>query len=114
MVDGALSTYSSGSQPGLADLLAPHLRVYSYDRRGRGESGDTSPYAVAREIEDIDALIGEAGGAASLYGSTHPVRPSHWKPPPPSANASQSSPCTRHPTTTTPRAQRAWASTSSN
>ncbi len=48
VVDGALSTYSSGSQPGLADLLAPHLRVYSYDRRGRGESGDTSPYAVQR------------------------------------------------------------------
>jgi pimeloyl-ACP methyl ester carboxylesterase len=68
LVDGAMSTHSSGSNPGLADLLAPHLTVYSYDRRGRGESGDTLPYAVAREIEDVEALIAVAGGTASLYG----------------------------------------------
>ena len=42
--------------------------VFNYDRRGRGDSGDTLPYGVAREIEDIDALIAEAGGSANLYG----------------------------------------------
>jgi pimeloyl-ACP methyl ester carboxylesterase len=42
--------------------------VYAYDRRGRGESGDTKAYSLDREIEDIDALITEAGGSASLYG----------------------------------------------
>jgi len=42
--------------------------VYNYDRRGRGDSGDTKPYAVAREVEDIEALIDEAGGSAYLYG----------------------------------------------
>lgn len=68
LVDGALSTHSSGSNLGLAAHLAPRLTVYSYDRRGRGESGDTLPYAVAREIEDIEALVAVAGGTASLYG----------------------------------------------
>src|SRR6185295_1757987 len=52
----------------LADLLAPHFTVIHYDRRGRGDSTDTQPYAVQREIEDIEALIDEAGGSASLYG----------------------------------------------
>jgi pimeloyl-ACP methyl ester carboxylesterase len=42
--------------------------VYHYDRRGRGDSGDTAPYAVEREIEDIDALIQEAGGSAFVFG----------------------------------------------
>ena len=52
----------------LTALLAPHFTVYSYDRRGRGESGDTQPYAVDREIDDIDALITHAGGRAYLSG----------------------------------------------
>ncbi len=52
----------------LAELLAPSFTVYHYDRRGRGDSGDTAPYAVEREIEDIDALIQDAGGSASLFG----------------------------------------------
>jgi pimeloyl-ACP methyl ester carboxylesterase len=68
LVDGALCTRSSGSKPELAGLLAPHFTVYSYDRRGRGDSGDTMPYAVEREIEDIGTLIDHAGGTASLYG----------------------------------------------
>jgi pimeloyl-ACP methyl ester carboxylesterase len=68
LVDGALSVHSSGSMPGLAALLAPHFTVYGYDRRGRGLSGDTLPYAVDREIEDIGALIDRAGGPAFLYG----------------------------------------------
>ena len=68
VVDGALSVHSSGGKSELAKLLAPHLTVYGYDRRGRGGSGDTLPYAVDREIEDIEALIDDAGGSAFLYG----------------------------------------------
>ena len=68
LIDGALGSRSFGLMPRLAALLAPHFSVTTYDRRGRGESGDTPPYAVEREVEDIAALIGQAGGAASLYG----------------------------------------------
>jgi pimeloyl-ACP methyl ester carboxylesterase len=52
----------------LAALLSPHSTVLHYDRRGRGNSGDTLPYAIEREIEDIDALIQEVGGSASVFG----------------------------------------------
>lgn len=52
----------------LAQLLASRFTVFNYDRRGRGESGDTAPYAVEREIEDLDSLITEAGGSAFVYG----------------------------------------------
>ncbi len=52
----------------LAELLSSTFTVYHYDRRGRGDSGDTAPYAVEREIDDIDALIQDAGGSASLFG----------------------------------------------
>jgi pimeloyl-ACP methyl ester carboxylesterase len=48
LVDGAMGTRSSGSKPEIAKLLAQHFTVYSYDRRGRGASGDTKPYAVFR------------------------------------------------------------------
>ena len=68
LVDGALCGRAFGPMPRLAPLLAPRFAVYHYDRRGRGDSGDTPPYAVEREVEDIDALIDEAGGSASLYG----------------------------------------------
>jgi pimeloyl-ACP methyl ester carboxylesterase len=68
MVDGALCARWSGSKPELVGLLASRFTVYSYDRRGRGDSGDTQPYAVDREIEDIEALIDKAGGTAYLYG----------------------------------------------
>ena len=52
----------------LAELLAESFTVYSYDRRGRGDSGDTPPYAVEREIEDLEAVIAAAGGSAAVYG----------------------------------------------
>jgi alpha-beta hydrolase superfamily lysophospholipase len=54
----------------LAALLAEHFTVFNYDRRGRGDSGDTAPYAVKREVEDIDAVITAAGGSAALYGTS--------------------------------------------
>jgi pimeloyl-ACP methyl ester carboxylesterase len=52
----------------LASLLAQHFTVYNYDRRGRGDSTDTRPYAIEREIEDLNALINEAGGTAHVFG----------------------------------------------
>jgi pimeloyl-ACP methyl ester carboxylesterase len=68
LVGGALSD-RSGAAP-LAAALAPHFTVFAYDRRGRGDSGDTPPYAVEREVEDIEALIVEAGGVACLFGQS--------------------------------------------
>src|SRR5688572_12629908 len=49
-------------------LLGQHFTVYHYDRRGRGDSTDTLPFAVEREIEDIEALIDAADGSAFLFG----------------------------------------------
>jgi pimeloyl-ACP methyl ester carboxylesterase len=66
LIAGALASRSDHAK--LAQLLSPDFTVYNYDRRGRGDSGDTKPYAVKREIEDINALIDEAGGSAYIYG----------------------------------------------
>src|SRR5438270_1985362 len=66
LVVGAFNGRSTGAP--LAAQLAPHFSVFIYDRRGRGESGDRAPYAVEREIEDLAALIAEAGGAAAVFG----------------------------------------------
>jgi pimeloyl-ACP methyl ester carboxylesterase len=68
LVDGALGYRAFGFMKQLANELSPHFTVISYDRRGRGESTDTQPFALEREIEDIEALINEAGGEAYLYG----------------------------------------------
>jgi pimeloyl-ACP methyl ester carboxylesterase len=68
LVDGALCYRSFGPMGHLAGLLAPRFTVYTYDRRGRGDSGSGKPFAVEREVEDIDALIQEAGGSAWVYG----------------------------------------------
>src|SRR5215217_3359647 len=54
----------------LIPALAEHFTVYNYARRGRGASGFTEPYAVEREIEDLDALIAEAGGSAHVFGAS--------------------------------------------
>jgi pimeloyl-ACP methyl ester carboxylesterase len=68
LVDGALCYRAFGPMRPLAAQLAPHFTVYAYDRRGRGESGNTLPFAVEREVEDIASLIAEAGGSAYVYG----------------------------------------------
>ncbi|MFD9502746.1 alpha/beta fold hydrolase [Streptomyces sp. NPDC060035] len=66
LVGGATCTHEADA-PLAAELAAAHT-VYVYDRRGRGESGDTTAYAVAREVEDLAAVIAEAGGEAGVYG----------------------------------------------
>lgn len=66
LVGGGLDDGSENAP--LVPELAEHLTVINYARRGRGDSGDTLPYTVEREIEDIEALIVEAGGPAHLYG----------------------------------------------
>lgn len=65
LVTGALGARSSD---GLAGILPAHFTVIDYDRRGRGDSGDTQPYAVQREVEDIEALIDAVGAPVYLYG----------------------------------------------
>ncbi|TMD97240.1 MAG: alpha/beta hydrolase [Chloroflexi bacterium] len=69
LVGGALEQRAMDSATAqLAPLLAGHFTVLHYDRRGRGDSTDTPPYAVEREIEDIEALVNQAGGSAFLFG----------------------------------------------
>jgi pimeloyl-ACP methyl ester carboxylesterase len=66
-VDAAGSYRDFRPLPAPVELLAPHFTVYLYDRRGRGASTDTQPYAVEREVDDLAALIAEAGGSAFVY-----------------------------------------------
>ncbi|MGW5383493.1 alpha/beta fold hydrolase [Nocardia sp. NPDC003963] len=74
--DGPVLVYITGAtcfrtfRPVVADAkaFAAEFTVYTYDRRGRGDSGDTLPYSVAREVEDIEAIIDAAGGRAHIYG----------------------------------------------
>ncbi|MFI6289273.1 alpha/beta fold hydrolase [Streptomyces sp. NPDC051018] len=68
LVGGALCTAATDAP--LAALLASRFSVFTYDRRGRGGSGDTVPYAVEREIEDLAAVIDEAGGSARVHGTS--------------------------------------------
>src|SRR6185503_16474644 len=68
LVDSALADRTICAK--LAKLLAEEFTVINYDRRGRGDSTDTQPYAVEREVEDIEALIEAAGGSAFLFGSS--------------------------------------------
>ncbi|MEW1911312.1 alpha/beta fold hydrolase [Kitasatospora sp. NPDC085895] len=67
-VDGALCHRAFGPSQAVAEQLAAHHTVYTYDRRGRGASGDTAPYAVEREVEDLAAVITAAGGRAAVVG----------------------------------------------
>jgi pimeloyl-ACP methyl ester carboxylesterase len=70
LVGGALSFRGFEGAREMIALLAPQFTAISFDRRGRGDSGDTLPYAVEREVEDIEALIDAAGGTAYLYGTS--------------------------------------------
>jgi hypothetical protein len=80
LVNGAMVHRSSNPMMAqLAELLGKHFTVYNYDRRGRGESGDTKPFTKSRELEDIQVLVEDAGGAvtleatASIFGITRAV-----------------------------------------
>jgi pimeloyl-ACP methyl ester carboxylesterase len=66
IVGGALSDRRAAATQ--AEFLAPSFTAVTYDRRGRGDSGDTPPYAVEREVEDVEAIVEEAGGTAFALG----------------------------------------------
>jgi len=70
LVGGALQTKSDHLMGALAPLLAQDLTVVSYDRRGRGDSGEGLPYAVEREVDDLEAVIAQNGGRASVFGNS--------------------------------------------
>src|SRR5260370_21116299 len=61
--------------PQLAEALAPDFTTFTYDRRGKGASTDTLPYAVDREIDDLQALIDLAGGSAFVHGFSSGATP---------------------------------------
>lgn len=66
LVAGAFGDRSGFTQ--LVDHMSGSLTIFNYDRRGRGDSDDTPPYSIEREVEDIEAVIDEAGGWAFLFG----------------------------------------------
>jgi pimeloyl-ACP methyl ester carboxylesterase len=70
LVDGAMCYRDQGPARGLAAALADTYTVYFYDRRGRGDSGNTLPWSPQREIEDLAALLKAAGGTAYLLGTS--------------------------------------------
>jgi pimeloyl-ACP methyl ester carboxylesterase len=71
VLGGALSTRAA-VQP-FVPFLEDAFTVYGVDRRGRGDSGDTPPYAVEREVEDVAAIVEAAGGSAKVYGHSSGV-----------------------------------------
>jgi pimeloyl-ACP methyl ester carboxylesterase len=70
LVDGALCSRNFGPMPGYAAKLADQYTVYWYDRRGRGESGDTLPFTIEKEIDDLAAILDAAGGSAFVMGTS--------------------------------------------
>lgn len=68
LVDAASCYRGFGPMGELAQALSDRFTVYTYDRRGRGESTDTLPYSVEREVEDLAAMIEVAGGSAFVHG----------------------------------------------
>ena len=69
LVDGAMCHRMFGPSTELASVLDKNFTVYTYDRRGRGETGDgATPWSLQNEINDLEALIEEAGGSAFVFG----------------------------------------------
>jgi len=68
LVGGAFSERAFSGWIELIDALAGQFTIINYDRRGRGDSGDTAPYTVEREIEDLEAIIDDVGGSAIVFG----------------------------------------------
>lgn len=69
-VDGAMCARGAGPMREIANILSENFTVLLYDRRGRGESTDTAPWTVEREIEDIATLINSHGNSAALFGNS--------------------------------------------
>lgn len=83
LVQGALMGRADPVMSGIAVGLSRWFTVFSYDRRGHGDSGDTRPYAVEREAEDMAALVAAAGGSAGRRPRCSAVRPAPgWRPGP--------------------------------
>src|SRR3979490_2859761 len=74
LVDGALCSRQFGPMPKLAPHLVQHFTVFTYDRRGRGDSGERAGYGPQGEVEDLEALINEAGGSAAVSAGSTPPR----------------------------------------
>lgn len=70
LVDGALCHRTFGPMKAIAEALGPDFQVYFFDRRGRGESGNTEPWSVDKEIEDLEAMIAAAGGEVLVFGTS--------------------------------------------
>jgi len=70
LVDGALGSRLFGLNATLAPLLARHFAVFHYDRRGRGASGDTLPYHVVFEIDDLATVIDSIDGSPLVFGAS--------------------------------------------
>lgn len=70
LVDGAFCSRKFGPMPALVPLLKDRFTVVTYDRRGRGESGDTPPHTPQREVEDLQALVQAVGGTPYVYGTS--------------------------------------------
>src|SRR5258708_7313443 len=68
LVDGAFCYRQNGPSTELSALLAQKFTVYTYDRRGRGESGDHSPYSIQAEIDDLAAIVEQTGGPVYVVG----------------------------------------------
>jgi pimeloyl-ACP methyl ester carboxylesterase len=68
LIGGGPTNRSAAS--GLADILSEQLTVFNYDRRGRGDSGDTPPYSIEREFEDLAAVLALADGPVAVYGTS--------------------------------------------
>ena len=68
IITGALNTHNFGVPGDMVPFLQDNFTVLTYDRRGRGQSGNIPPYTVYKELEDLEALIDKNGGSAYLYG----------------------------------------------
>ena len=68
LVNGAMGYRRFKKFDQIATSLSEHCTVINYDRRGRGDSGDSASYAAEREIDDLAAVIGYAGGPAGVFG----------------------------------------------
>jgi len=68
IVSGALNTHNFGVPSEMTPYLQDNFTVLNYDRRGRGQSGNTLPYSIDKELQDIEALIDQHGGKAFIFG----------------------------------------------